>query len=309
MSNLPVVGALLEPFLDGPVFDPDWMMHTGCITFFAAVLLSSKLELQMDYAIETMQANGTLSGNDEQLQKLRNSRRELSRRLAKIGAVVVALAELAVVVLAVIAIPVFVCGWNLLPTFNDQLLFAVMAGAFTVAASCAGYFLGNLNGFGAFFRLAKEADCVILLSQSKSDGYAGLKDLSKMLSRQGLASLIPIFWLSGWLIAMSFPAFDPYGIWRIPFAGLLVLAIYYGWNGFFRPRRDMETYFIPAFEFAREEGNTVAIKGLTRLRRRLLPPNVFLVLVGVLLVAIIITPLLTGITENTSLWRLWTCGL
>lgn len=303
--NAPLVGPFLGMFDEPGSHTLDIMIHTSGLAFFFALWLSAGVNTRMEVVIETMTRYQSLNGTPQQLNELRDKRLERSTNLARRGAIAIAIAEFFVIFFAMAVIPWLICGEPLIEQFTANFFALIIVAP--AAGALAGYFLGQMSGFGAFYQIAKDANCEILPRMDSPDGYAGLGELSAFLSRQGWLSLIPVLWIAGWLILLSFPLETlMYAMWRLPFLALLILAIIYGYSGFYRPRRDVEAAVEAGLQRATQDGTREGRLGLSRVKRRMLPRAFFYpVIVVVFLVLIVFLPVLTGLAKPSGILTYW----
>ncbi|WP_406436882.1 hypothetical protein OHB00_22350 [Streptomyces sp. NBC_00631] len=207
----------------------DWMYLSGILTFLIGIELSEPLGEALNDTLRGLVNDGSLRINNRELRKLRRAIRRRCRRNQKIAGPVIGGALGLSWFLFIITSP-----------SNDVLQVLAHGSVAPVFQSLAGVVagqrLGRLVAYGTVWQLLPRRSNVLDLMPDHPDGAAGLRPIGRFYFRLSLIVGLPAVYLAVWWLLIPLLPAD-YGGWRVPYLGLLPIAIGFEVFAFVLPMR------------------------------------------------------------------------
>jgi hypothetical protein len=184
----------------------DPLFISGWITVVIGIRLARKLPAKVDETINRLVSRGSVDMDAARLLVVKQRLESLTGVWSRWGGIIVG---------------ILVCiAFYLAFGFNYQFSFTVVA---TLFGYVVGRFLGRATSYGRLAQFFRNEQVPLKVQPGHLDGAAGLKPIGDLYFFQAMLIAIPAIFLAVWWLLIPF--FPYYSGWRVPYAGLLLVAL------------------------------------------------------------------------------------
>ena len=192
------------------------MLISGILVFYIALVLYANVSDEFDYAVKRLIAREVLAGpNSDSL--IADAKKSSSKSDIRTG-----------ICFSLIILLSFILA------FRQHILYQwpnlILAIFESILAFGAGVFMNRMIGFGNFGKyLSQRSSISINIIPDHTDKAGGFKPMGEFYLHQARVTIIPVLYVGVWAILISSVDYyeNSYGIWLVPYLGLLIIALYF----------------------------------------------------------------------------------
>ena len=199
----------------------DAMFVTGVLAFVIAAEMADRIPAHLTVAFQRLGDRGVFTITADTQKKFTSRSEQLAGKWGWVGGLTVATIILLAWVVALIAASSahFVLSHIGAILFYPQIPFEFLCGWI------AGERIVRMFATWLSWRSLRQNDAVWRLMPGHPDGAGGFKPIGSFLFHQAIIAGIPAVYLAAWWFIPLIPAYSSYGFWRLPYLGLLGIAI------------------------------------------------------------------------------------